>query len=146
MSAGLSESLKDLQGRLAQARTGPAEAGPPTEVVFMVGGVLWSLPSAHVARVALATSLLPVAPHVGMPRAVIGVVHSQGDVLTVVDAAVLTGGSPTVTTSRTRLISIAADSARGFALLVDRVLELVPAGSARARAKEFDLNALSGAF
>lgn len=146
MSTGLSESLTDLQGRLAQARTSPTEPGQATDLVFMVAGLLWSLPSADIARVALATSLLPVAPHVGIPRAVIGVVHSQGDVLTVVDAASLTGGAPSVTTSRTRLISLAAESARGYALLVDRVLEMVPAGSARARAQEFDLNALSGAL
>jgi chemotaxis signal transduction protein len=115
-------------------------------MIFVVAGVHWSLPSAHIARVALATALLPVAAHEGMPAAVVGVVHSEGEVLTVVDAAALMGGAPSVTTSRSRLISLASESSRGFALLVDRVLERVPAGSARDTAREFHLNALSGAL
>jgi hypothetical protein len=146
MSAAPREALKDLQDRLAHARRLPAEPGPATDLVIVVAGVRWTLASASIARLSLATELLPIAGNERLPLPVVGVVHFEGDVLTVVDATALTGAAPSVITLRSRVISLASEPCRGFALLVDRVLEQVPVGTARDIAGQFDLNALLSAL
>lgn len=92
---------------------------------FDVSSFRWALRFEHVNRVLVCTALEQVWPGAGLPPAVVGMVASEAEVLTVVDTAVLMGYPGIKVTPRSRLLVMEEGPLKGVALLVGEVFESV---------------------
>lgn len=100
-----------------------ARGGPKREIlVFEVGGRRYGLPAAEIRELLRAVTILPLPL---APAGVVGVINLRGTVVPVMDLRARLGLPPKPLEPADHLVIIGADE-RPVALLIDRILELVP--------------------
>lgn len=114
--------------RLQDSLTARHEGGVAAALLlpYAVGAQRYALPYAQVARVTLPAGLAGLAGYSQLPRCVVGVAASDSEMLTVLDAGLLHGATPTQQTLKSRLIVMSDGAMKGFALLVSRVYDMAP--------------------
>ena len=126
------EPQSELRGRgriLAMHQRLALPEGPGQQtgglLPFEVSSFRWALRFEHIDRLLLCAAIEPVWPGAGLPPAVVGMVASDAEVLTVVDTAVLMGYPSIKVTPRSRLLVMQEGPLKGVALLVGGVFESV---------------------
>lgn len=118
-------SLLRLQQSLMSPESSPAAVEGLDLLPFDAAQQSWTIPCADVARVMMSAAVISLSGYSQLPDCVVGVVGTDNEMLTVVDAGLLLGREPTQATMKTRLIVFGDGELRGFALLVERVRDRV---------------------
>jgi chemotaxis signal transduction protein len=100
-------------------------AGGKRAVPFIVGGRKYALAGDEVLRVLLADRIVELVHTPATPPCVVGAALCEPNVVTVLDAGWLFDGPAVAASMSARLVVLNSKQMQGFALLVDRVLDIV---------------------
>lgn len=123
MSRSHPHALLRLQDSLLAADA--VAARDSAALPFEAGGANYALAFKEVQRVQLLSGMVALTRYSQLPRCVIGIASTDGEMLTVVDAGLLLGHAATHSTIKSRLIVMGDGPMNGFGLLVSRVLDLI---------------------
>ncbi|MFK4705836.1 chemotaxis signal transduction protein [Roseateles asaccharophilus] len=119
--------LVALQESLVRAASDQSSASPARAYLpFEAAGRTWALSAEEVNRLAMPTNDITSLQGCADTHAcILGVMPTDAEMLSVVDAGLLLGGSSVVRSLKTRLIVFAEGALKGVAIMVDRIHDRV---------------------
>lgn len=138
-------SLVALQESLIQAAADQSAADMmPAYLPFEAAGRTWAIRCAEIHRLAIIPpEFTSLQGYARTPACIVGVMPTDADMLSVVDAGLLLGGLSVVKSLKTRLVVFGEGALKGVALMVDRIhdrVETVDAASGVQLLNAGDLN------
>ena len=130
MTSARDSSLLRLQQGLMTPGAGHADVERRDLLPFEAAQTRWAAPCAEVARVMMPADVISLACYSQLPDCIIGVVATDSEMLSVVDAGLLLGIERSHSSLKSRLIIFGEGPLKGLALLVDRVHERVSSADA----------------
>lgn len=133
-----SQSLLALQDSLQ--RDTVERAAVPMVLPVMAGLRQLKLPMSLVSRISLPAGMAQVSGYQMLPKWVVGICASHGQLVTVLDSGVLSGQAAITQSMKTRLVVLSPGGhglPDGLALLVSRVMDAEPAAPNVERDSEY---------